>query len=60
MNRNPLRPVAEADIRAYEEDGVVCLRGMFDREWTDRMRAAAIRFMESGIGRKRLGVRLGR
>ena len=54
MNRNPLRPVTEADIRSYEEDGVVCLRGMFDREWTDRMREASIRFMESGIGRKRI------
>src|SRR6185295_3310095 len=34
--------------------GVVCLKGMFDREWTDRMREASIRFMESGIGRKRI------
>jgi ectoine hydroxylase-related dioxygenase (phytanoyl-CoA dioxygenase family) len=54
MNRNPLRPVTEADIRTYEGDGVVCLKGMFDREWVDRMREASIRFMESGIGRKRI------
>lgn len=54
MNRRPLRPVTEADIRAYEEDGVVCLRGMYDRDWIDRMYEASIRFMESGIGRKRV------
>ena len=59
MNRNPLRPVTDADIRAYEADGVVCLKGMFDREWTDRMREASIRFMESGAGRKRIVQRPG-
>ena len=54
MNRSPLRPISEAEIRTYEEDGVVCLRGLFDREWTARMHDASLRFMASGIGRKRV------
>jgi ectoine hydroxylase-related dioxygenase (phytanoyl-CoA dioxygenase family) len=59
MNRRPSRPITEADIRAYEQDGVVCLRGMFDKEWTQRMHDASIRFMESGAGRKRIVQRPG-
>ena len=35
------------DIRTYERDGVVCLRGMFDKEWTDRMREASLRFIDA-------------
>jgi ectoine hydroxylase-related dioxygenase (phytanoyl-CoA dioxygenase family) len=43
MNRRPLNPITEADIEAYERDGAVCLRGMFDRDWTDRMREASVK-----------------
>jgi ectoine hydroxylase-related dioxygenase (phytanoyl-CoA dioxygenase family) len=35
MNERPLQPVTEADIRTYENDGVVCVRGAFDRAWID-------------------------
>ena len=59
MNRTPLKPITEADIRAYEEDGVVCLRGLFDKEWCDRMLAASLRFMDSGKGRIRQVVKPG-
>ncbi len=38
MNRNPLRPITDAEIRTYEEDGVVCLRGLFDPAWLDYLR----------------------
>ena len=40
--------ITEDDIRAYEEDGVVCLRGLFDETWLDRLRAATARSMASG------------
>ena len=40
MNKKPLNPITDADIRAYKEDGVVCLRQMFDAEWIERLRNA--------------------
>jgi len=39
MNRLPLHAPTEADIAAYERDGVVLLRGMLDRDWIDALRA---------------------
>ncbi len=54
MNRRPLRGIAEAEIRAYEDDGAVCLRRLFDGDWVARMHEASLRFMASGIGRKRI------
>jgi ectoine hydroxylase-related dioxygenase (phytanoyl-CoA dioxygenase family) len=53
VNRKPARPITEDEIAAYERDGVVCLRQMFDGEWVTRMRDAAVRYMESGAGRVR-------
>jgi len=32
MNRRPLNPITQADIAQFEEDGVICLRGMFDQD----------------------------
>ncbi|MCB2107608.1 MAG: phytanoyl-CoA dioxygenase family protein [Rhodobacteraceae bacterium] len=43
MNKHPLHPITAENRAAYERDGVVCLRGMFDTEWIERMRAAAER-----------------
>lgn len=40
MNRIPLNDITDADVRAYREDGAVCLRGMFDSDWIARMTAA--------------------
>jgi len=51
VNRRPLNPVTEDDIRRYEEDGVVCLRNMVDRDWVERMYAASMRWMASDVGR---------
>lgn len=53
MNLHPLRPVSEEDVRAFERDGVVCLRGLFDGEWCTRLHDAALRVMASGAGRVR-------
>ncbi len=54
MNRHPANPLTEAEIRTYEEDGVVCLRGMFDEDWCQRMYDASVAYMESGAGRVRV------
>ncbi len=47
MNRQPLNPITEADIAAFERDGVVCLRGMFDADWIARMTRAVDRTMDA-------------
>jgi hypothetical protein len=31
--------ISEDDIRRYEENGVICLRGVFDRYWIDLLAA---------------------
>jgi len=33
MNADPLRDITEEDVRRYDEDGVVLLKGMFDQAW---------------------------
>jgi ectoine hydroxylase-related dioxygenase (phytanoyl-CoA dioxygenase family) len=40
MNRHPLHPITQDDIDTYNRDGVVCLRGMLDQQWIDKMLAA--------------------
>jgi ectoine hydroxylase-related dioxygenase (phytanoyl-CoA dioxygenase family) len=37
MNRHPPRPIGKVEREAYEREGIVCLRGMFDRDWIDFM-----------------------
>lgn len=39
MREDSVGPVTEDLVRAYEADGVVCLRGVFGREWIDLLRA---------------------
>jgi len=41
MNHKLLHAISEDEIRQYEEDGVVCIRGQFDQEWVDTMLAAS-------------------
>ena len=53
MNRHPANAISEDQVKQYEEDGVICLRGMFDADWCQRMYDASIRYMESGQGRVR-------
>ena len=47
MNRQPLNPITDEHIRQFQEDGVICLRGMFDREWVERMEKAVLRTMDA-------------
>lgn len=41
MNSELLRDITEEEIRRYEEDGIVLLKGMFDQEWVERLRELA-------------------
>ena len=43
MNREPLKPITQEHIDTYHRDGVVCVRGMFDRDWIDLLRPVAER-----------------
>ena len=40
MNRHPLRPITDAELKTFAEDGFVQLRGMFDPERIERMQRA--------------------
>jgi len=37
--------ITEDQIRQYEDDGVICLRGLFSAEWLERMRTATERVL---------------
>ena len=54
MNRHPAQRITQSAIDAYNTDGVVCLRQLFDAEWVERMREASLRYMDSGAGRVRV------
>jgi ectoine hydroxylase-related dioxygenase (phytanoyl-CoA dioxygenase family) len=53
MNLHPLREITAEDVSAFERDGAVCLRGLFDAEWCARLHDAALRIMATGAGRVR-------
>jgi len=59
MKELPESAISEQDIQTYERDGVVCLRGLFGREWIDRMYKATDRLIESGKGQVREGSKPG-
>jgi ectoine hydroxylase-related dioxygenase (phytanoyl-CoA dioxygenase family) len=46
MNRHPLNPVTEQDIKNYQEDGVACIRNVFDQEWVDLLLQPVNRYLE--------------
>src|SRR5437588_10633543 len=53
MNKHPLSPVTEDDIARFKEDGAICVRQVFDREWCERMRAAVERLLLNPAKRAR-------
>lgn len=53
LSTEPARPVTDADVEAYERDGVVCLRGMLDADWCRVLLEASMEAMASGQGRVR-------
>lgn len=40
--------ISEEQICQYERDGVICLRGLFDAEWIERLRIATDRLLADG------------
>lgn len=46
MAFDPADRVTDEDIRAFRQDGVVCIRGLLDDVWVDRMRGAVDRVSE--------------
>jgi ectoine hydroxylase-related dioxygenase (phytanoyl-CoA dioxygenase family) len=40
VNKHPLRAIAEDEIRRYEEDGFLLVKGLFDLDWVEAMREA--------------------
>ncbi len=43
MTRAVPGPIKPADLEAFERDGAICLRGVFDQDWVERMRGAVDR-----------------
>ena len=46
MNRQPLHPIADIEIDTFHRDGVVCVRGLLDDDWIDRMQRATDRLLD--------------
>ena len=47
MSDAPLRALTSDEIEAYDRDGVICARGLFDSKWIDRMADAVDRIVEN-------------
>ncbi|NQZ95170.1 MAG: phytanoyl-CoA dioxygenase family protein [Myxococcales bacterium] len=47
MSETPLRDLSPEEIAAYDDDGVICARGLFPDSWIDRMSAAIDRAIAS-------------
>lgn len=46
FNTTPLNTIDDADRAAWENDGVVCLRKVFDKDWLESMRSACLAIAE--------------
>jgi ectoine hydroxylase-related dioxygenase (phytanoyl-CoA dioxygenase family) len=53
MNRDILHPITEEQVRQYEEDGAICIRGQFDAEWCAHMLEVSVDNMQNRAGRQR-------
>ncbi|HVV92517.1 MAG TPA: phytanoyl-CoA dioxygenase family protein [Hyphomicrobiales bacterium] len=53
MNRHPLHPIGSDEASRFEQDGVVCIREVFDREWIERMNGAVDRLLANPGARAR-------
>lgn len=51
MNHEPLLPINDDEIAAYEKDGAVCIRGQFDQEWLEHMLEIITVNLEDPVGR---------
>ena len=53
MNRHPIHPVGSDEIARFKEDGAICVRQVFDREWVERMNFAVDRLLANPGNRAR-------
>lgn len=53
MTAKPLRDLSEAEIRRYDDDGVIHTRGLFDPEWVELIREACEENLENPSPRAR-------
>lgn len=53
LSIHPANTISNQDVADFRNDGVVCLRGMFDADWCRVLHEAAIEAMDSGKGRVR-------
>ena len=54
MIGNLPKPITKELIVEYEKNGVVCVRGQFNRDWTSRMLDAGVRHMDTPSGNRRV------
>jgi ectoine hydroxylase-related dioxygenase (phytanoyl-CoA dioxygenase family) len=47
MNYSLPREISQDEIKTFEKDGVVCLRGILDEDWVNRMRSAVDRVINA-------------
>jgi ectoine hydroxylase-related dioxygenase (phytanoyl-CoA dioxygenase family) len=59
MNRHSLHPVGPDEIARFAEDGAVCIRQVFDRDWIERMNRAVDRLLENPGNRAREATKAG-
>jgi len=59
MNKHPLRPVTREDIIRFKEDGAICVRQVFDRDWIERMAPAVDRLLANPGNRAREATKAG-
>jgi ectoine hydroxylase-related dioxygenase (phytanoyl-CoA dioxygenase family) len=45
MNRSPLHPLTQEELAHFREDGAICIRRVFDRDWIARMGPAVDRLL---------------
>ena len=50
MSATPVRPVTAAEIASFKNDGIVCLRGLFDADWVREVQALVDEDMRSPSG----------
>jgi ectoine hydroxylase-related dioxygenase (phytanoyl-CoA dioxygenase family) len=59
MNKHPLRPVTQQEIARFKEDGAICVRQVFDRDWIERMAPAVDRLLANPGKRAREATKAG-
>src|ERR1700694_5547307 len=59
MNRSPLHPVTQDQLTRFKEDGAICIRQVFDRDWITRMSTAVEQLLANPGTRAREATKVG-